>query len=104
MERPGSAAEARGAVAKTENVFVAVRARLPADTVPQWGLSGNCIQREDAGFCVDRAYAPDATNADVFEDLVQVIDGVTEGVSGGVYAYGVRKGARVPTSWRCCIV
>lgn len=78
-----------------------VRGRLGAGESSQWQfVNGNCVQREDAGaFYVDKAYSG-SNNSDVFEDIRYIVDGATEGISGGIFAYGVRAGAAARPRWR----
>ena len=86
---------AAGAPAGKENVRVCVRGRLPAGLEPQWQLAANnCVQREEVGsFHVDRVYSPGTSNEDVFADTHTIVDGVVAGISGGIFAYGVRRTA-----------
>lgn len=73
-----------------ETVFVVVRGRLAQGEQSLWQfVNGNCVQREEAGaFYVDKAYSG-SNNTDVFDDIRYIVDGSTEGISGGIFAYGV---------------
>lgn len=74
-----------------ETVFVVVRGRLPPGETAQWQFLDKCVQREDVGsFHVDETYRQGAANDAVFQDISYVVDGSMEGVSGGIFAYGVR--------------
>lgn len=77
--------------AKKETVLVVVRGRLAPGEQSQWQfVGGNCVQREDAGaFNVNKAYSG-SNNEEVFEDIRHIVDGSMDGISGGIFAYGVR--------------
>ena len=84
---------AAAAATAKENVRVVVRGRLPPgqEATAQWAVNGNCLQRDDAGaFAVDRVYLPSASNDEVFSDTRTIVDGVLAGISGAIFAYGVR--------------